>query len=434
MPYFLLRNRSVDKQFRKAVADGRIHGAVLLAKDLTGRKTNSGPLSHSFCEKTSDIDTGKVDISRSYGVRSLHEEDPEKRPPMSVDTPMRIASCTKLITSIMVLRCFEQGLVDPNESVERLLPEIAKSKVLTGFDEAGNPIEREPKSPILLKHLLTHSSGLGYATLSPLLTQYREWQGLSPKNIYDDMEQCYKYPLLFDPGTRWTYGASLDWCARLISRASGMSTEEYLQKHVVEPLGISPETLTFEAYKYPELEARAAGVIFRDGDTLKASPVGPGKFEDESYWHRKTEAFGGEGLFATPASYMKVLWSILSDDGKLLKSETRKLLFEPALSPEAEKSCTELFSIPLPLGIPAPAGLKYSHSLGGRLTLEDSDGDRWRRAGNLSWGGYTNIIWNIDVKAGICSLWAFHSLPFGNPAFMDLGTEFEKAAFGMLKQ
>lgn len=70
---------------------------------------------------------------------------------MTADTPMRVASCSKLLTSIMVLKCVELGLVSVDETVERLLPEVAALKVLTGFDEAGNPIEREPKSPVLVK-------------------------------------------------------------------------------------------------------------------------------------------------------------------------------------------------------------------------------------------------------------------------------------------
>lgn len=98
------------------------------------------------------VAAGKVDFSRAYGVRSLREEDPAKRPPMTVDTPMRFASCSKLLTSIMVLQCVEKGLANIDDTLEKLLPEVAGLKVLTGFDEAGNPIEREPKSPVLLKY------------------------------------------------------------------------------------------------------------------------------------------------------------------------------------------------------------------------------------------------------------------------------------------
>ncbi|KAI0452587.1 Simvastatin synthase [Xylaria acuta] len=412
----------IDKTFREAVADGRIHGAVLLAKDLTG----------------------KVSISRSYGVRSVREEDPQKRPPMRADTPMRFASCSKFLTSIMVLQCVEQGLANLDEGLEKLLPEVAGLKVLTGFDEAGNPIEREPTSPVLLKHLLSQSSGLCYTLTFPLLHQYRKWQGLALEQDYDNLDQNFKYPLLFDPGTSWAYGPNLDWCSRLIERASGMSAEEFLQKRMVEPLGIGSDNMTFELQKHPDMQARRADMTFRGDITFIAeseSPntgAGTGKlqYRDESYWHKDIQPHGGQGIYTTPESYMKVLWSILSNDGKLLKPETRELLFKRALTPEAEKGFDdycEQFKAFVP-GVPVPIEMKHSHSLGAMLTLEDCDGDRWRREGNLSWSGLPNIIWQIDDKAGICSLWAFHLKPWGDPICVELGTKFEKAAFLMLKQ
>ncbi|GAW20788.1 hypothetical protein ANO14919_102990 [Xylariales sp. No.14919] len=408
----------IDKTFREAIADGRIHGAVLLAKDRTG----------------------KVDISRSYGVRSLRDADPEKRPPMTADTPMRVASCSKFLTSIMVLQCVEMGLASLDEGLERLLPEVAGLKVLTGFDEAGNPIEREPKTPVLVKHLLSQSSGLCYTLTYPLLHQYRKWQGLALEQDYDNLDQNFKYPLLFDPGTKWAYGPNLDWCSRLIERASGLSAEEFLQKHIAAPLGIGADDMTFELQKHPVTQARRADMTFRGDDTFTAESASPGtgvlKYRDERYWHRDNQPHGGQGIYTSPASYMKVLWSVLADDGALLRPETRGLLFRRALAPEAEREfdayCVQ-FKAFVP-GAPVPVEIKHSHSLGGMLTLEDCDGDRWRRAGNLSWSGLPNIVWNIDDKAGICAIWAFHMKPWGDPICHDLGAQFEKAAFLMLKE
>ncbi|KAI1297344.1 Simvastatin synthase [Xylaria venustula] len=377
--------KEVDKSFREAVADGRIHGAVLLAKDLNG----------------------KVDISRSYGFRSLREDDPEQRPPMTTDTPMRVASCSKLLTSIMVLQCVERGRANLDEDLERLLPEVAGLKVLTGFDASGNPIEREPKSPVLLK--------------------------------YANLDENFKYPLLFDPGTSWAYGPNLDWCSRLIERANKISAEEFLQKHIVEPLGIGSDNMTFELQKHPDMQARRADMTFRGNETFTAQSESPGtgalRYQDESYWHEDIQPHGGQGIYTSPEQYMKVLWSILSNDGKLLKTETRDLLFKRALSPEAEKGFDEYcqqFKAFMP-GLPVPVEIKHSHSLGGMLTLDDCDGDRWCREGNLSWSGLPNIIWNIDEKSGICSIWAFHLKPWDDPICTELGTKFEKAIFPMLK-
>ncbi|KAI0203134.1 Simvastatin synthase [Astrocystis sublimbata] len=402
----------IDKTFHEAVADGRIHGAVLIAKDVTG----------------------KVDISRSYGVRSLREEDPAKRPPMTSDTPMRVASCSKLLTSIMVLQLVERGLASYDETLERLLPEVAGLKVLTGFDEAGNPIEREPKSPVLL------NSGLCYPLTFPLLHQYRKWQGLALEQDYDNLDQNFKFPLLFDPGTSWAYGPGLDWCSRLVERASGMSTEAYLQKYIVEPLGIGADNMTFELQKHPAMQARRGDMTFRSQGDFATSSERAGtqqlRYRDENYWHKDIQPHGGQGIYTTPDAYMKVLWSILTNDGKLLKPESRDTLFQRVLSSEAEKGMDaycEKFKA-FVMGVPVPAEVKHSHSVGAMLALEDCDGDRWRREGNLSWSGLPNIIWQIDEKAGLCSIWAFHLKPWADPICVELGTKFERAAFSMLKQ
>jgi len=167
-----------------------------------------------------------------------------------------------------------------------------------------------------------------------------------------------------------------------------MPCEEFLQAHIAGPLGISSDDMTFELQKHPGTQERRADSTVRGADGKLA-------YTDENYWHRDNEPHGGQGIYTTPEAYMKVLWSILSDDGKLLKHETRQLLFEPALSAASEQGLMN-YSERLKefkLGSPIPLGVKKSHSVGGLLTLEDCDGDRFRRKGNLSWSGLPNQIW-----------------------------------------
>jgi CubicO group peptidase (beta-lactamase class C family) len=253
---------------------------------------------------------------------------------------------------------------------------------------------------VATRHLLSHSSGICYTLTFPLLRQYRKWQGLALEQEYDNLDQNFIYPILFDPGTSWAYGPGLDWASRLIARASGMSADEFMQKHMVEPLGIGADNMTFELQKHPAMRARRGDMTVRGGAIFTAelggaSQTGTLQYQDEKYWHEDIEPHGGQGIYTSPESYMKVMWSILSNDGKLLKPETRDLLFQRGLSPEAEKGlekyCEE-FKAFVP-GVPVPIEVKKSHSVGGMLTLEDCEGDLWRREGNLSWSGLPNIIW-----------------------------------------
>lgn len=180
-----------------------------------------------------------------------------------------------------------------------------------------------------------------------------------------------------------------------------MSAEAFLQKHIVEPLGLGSDNMTFELQKHPDMQARRGDMTIRAPVADSNGPTAHTlRYKDEEYWYKDIGPYGGQGVYTTPESYIKVLWSILTDDGKLLKPETRGLLFERVLTPEAEKAfderCRE--SPNFALGLPVPPEISRSHSVGGLLTLEDCDGDHWRREGNLSWSGLPNIVWVCGIS------------------------------------
>lgn len=70
---------------------------------------------------------------------------------MTEDTVMRLASCTKLLTSVMVLQCVERGILNLDSPVEKLVPELGQLKILTGYDDSGNPKLKDTESSITLK-------------------------------------------------------------------------------------------------------------------------------------------------------------------------------------------------------------------------------------------------------------------------------------------
>ncbi len=122
---------------------------------------------------------------------------------MTADSLFRIASMTKPVTSVAAMQLVDEGLVELDAPVATYLPDFAL-QVLEGFDEAtGDPLLREPTMPVTVRHLLTHTSGLGYAIWSPLLLEASE-RGLFPGLVSLDA------PLIHDPGARWTYGTSTE--------------------------------------------------------------------------------------------------------------------------------------------------------------------------------------------------------------------------------
>lgn len=100
---------------------------------------------------------------------------------------MWLASCTKLVTSVAVLQCVERGLLDLDEDVVRLLPELTDIGVLKDMNEDGSSIVEPAKGKVTLRRLLTHSSGFTYAFMSPELLQAHVALGLDPATARGDI-------------------------------------------------------------------------------------------------------------------------------------------------------------------------------------------------------------------------------------------------------
>jgi methyl acetate hydrolase len=94
-------------------------------------------------------------------------------PPVDPDSTFAIASMTKAITTVAALQLVEQGKVKLDEPVSEHLPQLDKLEVLEGFDsETGKPRLRPARTPVTLKHLLTHTSGICYDIWDPQMFRY----------------------------------------------------------------------------------------------------------------------------------------------------------------------------------------------------------------------------------------------------------------------
>ncbi len=85
------------------------------------------------------------------------------------------------MTAIAALQCIERGLLNLDEPVGSILHEYKDPEILTGFEEGtGKPIYEKAKEPLTLRRLLTHSSGLGYTQMDPMLTQLAKYKNEPP--------------------------------------------------------------------------------------------------------------------------------------------------------------------------------------------------------------------------------------------------------------
>lgn len=321
---------------------------------------------------------------------------------------LALASMTKLLTAVAVLQLVERGELSLDEDVAARLPGLAAQPVLAGGgggDEAG-PVREVPRTkPILLRQLLAHTSGAAYVFLDGRLTrwwrQQQQGEGREVVGAGRTVEERFGYPLVFQPGDGWAYGSGLDWAGRLVEVVTGMGLEEYVRERVLDPVGVSPGGLTFYPGRDPRVVERLAGMTRREeggeGGGGGGRVVHVERAVSGVRGQAENEALGGEGLYGSLAEYMKVVYSLLVDDGKLLRPETARLLFEPLLErePEAKRQLVEQVErAGWMVGWMPPLGDEYDWSPGGLLVNGDSH--PYRKRGFLQWGGAFNLCWVSD--------------------------------------
>ena len=159
------------------------------------------------------------------------------------NTVFRIASMTKPITSAAIMILLERGLFLLDDPIEKYLPEFKNMRVLNGKrDNEGNATTRKSKTSITIRHLLTHTSGIGYSFTHPKLGDFyraadiRDWAYQDGTTIEQVVTRLAEQPLAFDPGTNWLYGLNTDVLGRLVEVLSGSTFADFLKNELFEPL------------------------------------------------------------------------------------------------------------------------------------------------------------------------------------------------------
>ncbi|KAK7470277.1 hypothetical protein VKT23_001709 [Stygiomarasmius scandens] len=300
------------------------------------------------------------------------------------------------------LQLVERGSIDLDEDITRVLHEYKDPQVLVGFKDDGEPITRSAKNKMTLRHLLTHSSGIGYDFLNADLQQYRLHHGLSVPGKGESLTEWAFVPLLFEPGEGWSYGYSMDWVGAVVERIGAHGTlEEYMSKNIWEPLQMHSTTFRFKDRLDISSPERLVTLLERNSKGhIEVASMDP---------TTKTFHFngGGSGLFSSPTDYVSLLSSLLRNDGIALKPETRNLLFEPV--PGIGRFVKEfLYKVPENVRDGFLGGFtleqEYTWAMGGLLAMEDLAFGR--KKGSLSWAGMPNHSWWIDPSSDLYGLYA----------------------------
>jgi methyl acetate hydrolase len=335
---------------------------------------------------------------------------------LTADAVFRIASMTKPITSLAAMQLIEQGRFGLDDPVEKHLPEFANLKVFESFDPATGAYRlRAASRPPTVRHVLTHTSGLGYPFTSATLRDFKPQGG-----------EKYPFggPLLFDPGERWLYGTSTDVVGRLVEKASGQKLEDYFRQHIFTPLQMSDTSYNVPQDKAPRLVAAQQRAGERmDGAIVLQTPQ-PGL--------TIPEPIGGGGLASTANDYGRFVRMLLNggelDGARVLKAETVALMGENhigAVSVPALKT-----ALPRSADFSFIADGRDKWGLGFLITSDQVSGKR--SPGSLSWGGINNTYFWIDPSRGIAGVILLQYLPFADAKALAVYDAFERGAYQLI--
>jgi len=354
------RLQRIDKYFKKSIEENIIPGAVtLIVKD------------------------GKIVYEKSFGNENVFKEVKFKN-----DNIFRIASMTKAITSLAVMMLWEEGNFTLDDPIEKFIPEFKNHKILKKFnknDSTYTSIKANKK--ITIRHLLTHSSGLGYGFIDSN-PEMKAIFAKKNKKFMDNGVMCFcdedvkieniiknigKYPLHHEPGKQFTYSIGLDVLGYFIELQSGMTLSDFFNERIFKPLGMNDT----QFYLGNEKNERLVSVQTKKG----------GKwidFYDDRFnvnypiEGSKSIFFGGCGLTSTVIDYAKFVQMVLNkgrfNGNQIIGKKTAEtmLLGQGYISWESEVS----------LGFSLMKDDLYSTGIGGSK-------------GTFSTGGY----WNTSAFA-----------------------------------
>ena len=329
---------------------------------------------------------GQVALLETVGLR-----DREAGTAVTVDTLFRIYSMTKPVTAVAVMMLHEAGRIGLDDPVARHLPEFAEPGVQT-LTADGQTRAVPATRPMTIRHLLTHTAGLGYGTddATPAEALYlarRTDFGPLDGPLAEAVARLATIPLLCQPGDGWHYGVSSDVLGRVVEVVSGESFAQFLTTRILQPLAMHDtgfEVSRDRLARLAALYARDAG----DGMRLLEAPA------TSVYAGEVSTVSGGAGLISSVGDYFRFT-EMLRHKGeyqgvRLLRAETVELMTANHLPGDIAALGQPTFNETTTEGI--------GFGLGFSVLLDPARAGLPSSPGEYAWGGMASTAFWIDPR------------------------------------
>jgi CubicO group peptidase (beta-lactamase class C family) len=265
-----------------------------------------------------------------------------------LDSLYRIYSMTKPVTGMATMMLIDEGKLGLDQPLDEILPQFANMQVQKVYDGPITADNLEPaQRPITIRQMLTHTAGLGYGIIQsgPIAEAFRArgvvpglvtrlqvlpvFRGTPVQGLEAFADRVAELPLVYQPGTKWSYSIGFELLGRVIEVVSGQSYDRFLQERFFDPLG-----MTDTHFQVPRAKAErmTTGYLLAGGNLI---PIDLGT--DSIYFDDPPMPFGGAGLASTPRDYDKFLAMLLNlgeFEGKRVMSEQAVRLGTSNLLPD----------------------------------------------------------------------------------------------------
>ena len=339
------------------------------------------------------------------GVQTLGDPTPA-----GPDSLYRAYSMTKPITGMATMILIDEGKLTLDTPLADILPKYAKMQVQVTPDGSLTDV-RPARTPITIRHLLTHTSGLGYSIIQkgPIKDAY-EANGLVPAEVSHFpvpgltvaktlpslaafADKLAEMPLVYEPGTMWSYSVSLDLLGRVIEVVTGKPFDAYVQERIFGPCGMISSGFQVAPQNASRLTTNY-GLL--NGKLVPIDPAAKSIYLDPPAY-----PFGGAGLVTSPRDYDRFLQMVLNYgllDGRRVMNEHAVRLGTSDLLPPALVG-TKVF------------GRVSGFGAGGRVGVGDD-------AGTYGWSGAAGTVGFVSYRGNLSAgLWVQYmpsgALPIG---------------------
>ncbi|MBV9287263.1 MAG: beta-lactamase family protein [Hyphomicrobiales bacterium] len=348
---------------------------------------------------------GKIVHARQFGWR-----DKEAQAPMTDDAIFRLYSMTKPIVCVGLMTLWEEGRCTLFDPLAKYIPSFGRVKAM-GDDGALT----DPVRPILIGDLMAHTSGLSYHFLEDFSVSRMYAKGellKADSSLEEGIEDLARFPLAFQPGSRWHYSVGIDVAARVIEVVSGKPLGVFLHERLFEPLrmrdagfGVAPERRAAVAAMYGRPDLLSPDATHRQAFADWGKGVNDRLDVSLTYPVDKPDRFvrGGHGLFSTASDYYRFA-QMLANGGELegvrvIGRKTLELMHSNRLP--ASMLPIEIGGLPLP---------GNGFGLGSRVLIDPAPAGTPASAGAFGWAGAAKTFYWVDPREEMVGLFMTQSM------------------------